>query len=564
MKDDHGTAPALPKTILIVEDSDIQRQSLELGLSRRGFEVFSAGNVGEARRLITELASEPIDVVVLDMRLEDPAEPDTTGADVGIEIRSARPRWPPEFLIHSAFAEVDYYRLALRLGAAAYLSKTETKQEDLIRHVRALALRRGLSVERPGAAEQISSIASTSRDRLEAVKRFCTEVLTPEFASCLGAPFAILLTDEKGTQCCANNCDIPEGHLPLYSVLQALAQGRTNYSEPFVVDIKMLSEPMSGFELAVLRNFEGAAFLPISIFGDVRISVAVLKSEDKSRRAEDPPALARVLAQNIRPAVVEHLLSLLSSWAELNSRRNAVLRATAQLCLFVGQEQQTIISDLAGSQEGGDMGQSLQKLCALADDLQQTGEILFSMVGDKTAPSGGQIRGEDSQKFYMAEIIRLAAGDVRGSLPDDAVRIDGDFEMRAAPDMLVLAASRLLQWFASRAIENSYGVPPAILVKCAATSEGLEVTFEDRSRRLSGGLRQHMFSPFAQTLPPPRTSGRIAGPGLHLPLYLAKTLIEVNYRGVLEDRSDELKGDYGHRFVMRFPSFEPPEVGIGA
>jgi DNA-binding NarL/FixJ family response regulator len=552
------------KTVMIVEDSELQRQSLELSLSSRGFEVFSAGQVGEARRLIEEMSPETIDVLVLDMRLDGPEERDTTGADIGIEVRSRWPRYPPEFLVYSVFQKVNYYKLALGLGAAAYLSKEETTQDDVIRHVRALALRRALSIERPGAAIQISSTADTSRDRSEAIKRFCKEVLTPELASCLGAPFAILLTDEKGTQCCTNNRDIPEGHLPLYSVLQALAQGQTNYSEPFVVNIKMVSEPMSGFELEVLRHFEGAALLPLSDFDDVRISMAVLKGKDQSQYAEDPLALTRVLAQHLRPAVLEYLVSLISALTDINSRRNAVLSATAQLCLFVGQEQQTILSDLAGSQGMSDRDRSLQSLDALADDLRQTGEILIGMVGGKTEHSIGRVGGENAQKFYMAEIIRLAAGEVRGRLPEDSVRINGDFEMRAAPEMLMLAASRLLQWFASRAIENTYGAAPTITVKCATTDEGLEVTFEDRSRRLNGILRQRMFSPFTEVLPAPRTSGKIAGPGLHLPLYLAKTLIEFNYRGVLEDRSDELEGEFGHRFVMRFPSSEPPEVGLGA
>jgi DNA-binding NarL/FixJ family response regulator len=514
--------------------------------------------------ILEEVWSDTVDVLVLDMCLDDPKEPYTTSADVGVEFRARRPRWPPEVLIYSAFEKMDYYRLALKLGAAAYLSKAEANEEEVIRHVRALALRHGLSDERPGAAEQISSIADTSRDRSEAVKRFCTEVLTPELTSCLDAPFAVLLTDERGTRCCANDFNIPEGHLPLYSILHALAQGQCNHSEPFVVDIKMLSEPMSGYELEVLRKFEGAAFLPISVIGNACISVAMLKGEEQSHRAEDPAALTSVLAQVMRPAVLENLVSLLSSWAETNTRRNAVLRSTAQLCLFVAQEQQNIVSGLTNAQEGADTGQALQKLYALAEDLQQTGEILSGMAGDQIAPPGGLIGGEHPQKFYMAEIIRSAAGDVCGRAPEGTVRIDGDFEMRAAPDMLVLAASRLIQWFASRAIENTYGTAPTIQVRCAATDEGLEVAFEDRSRRLSSRLRQRMFSPFTQVFPPPRTSGRIAGPGLHLPLYLAKTLIEVNYRGLLEDRSDELEGDYGHRFVMRFPSFEPQGFSISA
>src|ERR1043165_5741503 len=109
------------KTVVIVEDNESQRLALHTALERRGFRVKSAATVAEARKVIEELGEE-IDVMVLDMRLEDPAEPDTTGADIGIALQDEHPTWLPEFLIHSAYALVNYYKLALRLGAAAYLS----------------------------------------------------------------------------------------------------------------------------------------------------------------------------------------------------------------------------------------------------------------------------------------------------------------------------------------------------------------------------------------------------------------------------------------------------------
>ncbi len=41
-------------------------------------------------------------------------------------------------------------------------------------------------------------------------------------------------------------------------------------------------------------------------------------------------------------------------------------------------------------------------------------------------------------------------------------------------------------------------------------------------------------------------------PGLHLSLYMAKMLIELRNGGVVEDRSDEVEGDYGHRIALSF------------
>lgn len=421
------------KKVLIIEDSEPQRITLHAYLEARGFEVYSAGRVAEAREL-AEKHWEDLDVAVLDMRLEDPDEPLTTGADIAIEFRRAKRSFPPEFLIFSAFSEVDYYRLALKLGARVYLSKQNDSLSDAVRHVCALALRRALNGENPATADKLTRIAARSQSRSETVVKFCQSVLKPEFEACLGVRFAILLTDENGTRCCASNCNVPERVLPVYSTLQSLAQALPNNEEPFVVDATEVSDLVSDPDLEVLRRFEGAAFLPLSIGPDIRISVGVLKDDsDVYSAAEEPVALVKALAQDIRTTVIECLLKLLSSWTEVTLTRDALLRATAQLCLYLGQEQQAIVSGLACLQED-DVGPPLQKLSTLADDILQTGEILaFSQ----------NITEESYQNVYIAEIIRAAARDVA---PEDSISIKGDFEMRASPDLLLIAVSLLLQW----------------------------------------------------------------------------------------------------------------------
>src|SRR5262245_61770208 len=113
--------------VLYIEDSEAQREPLRMALENRGFKVEVAADVEAARKQIERLR-EQIDVIVLDMRLEDPKWPQLTGADVAIEYFNPRTPNPPEFLINSAFSEVDYYKLALKLGVATYLQKTENKQ----------------------------------------------------------------------------------------------------------------------------------------------------------------------------------------------------------------------------------------------------------------------------------------------------------------------------------------------------------------------------------------------------------------------------------------------------
>lgn len=564
MQVSYENAAARKKTVLIIEDHEGQRLALQMALTRRGFRVASTGNVATARDLAEKLGKE-LDVMILDMRLEDPEAPNITGADLGIEVRSRQFSWPPEFLINSAYEEVDFYRLALRLGAAAYLRKEELdhrrlmRKEELdhyrlVRHVRVLSLRRALSIERPDSLDNIQRIAERSRSQSEAVTKFCQEVLAPEFASCLGAPFAILLTNSKGTWCCVSNIDLPEGPTTTYETLQALAQGKINLMEPFSLETSRLKELKDGMELGVLTKFEGAAFLPLLINRDIRICIAILKDDRaKNPLAEDPVELSKILAQYLRPTVLEHLLYLLSQWAKVPLKRKiAVLKATAQLCLYVGQQQEAILSELTNSEKEQSLSRPQQKLYALAGDLRRTGEILVTTVGDAET-SGDVTREELHRSVHMAELVRLAAEELADQLPEDAISIQGDCLVQAIPDDLYFATSRLLQWFANRAIETSHGIFPIIRVNCVDTPKGPKVSFEDQSRRLSSTLRQRLFDPFTQFTSLSATSG---GLSLPIPLYLAKTLVEMRNGGVLEDLSNEVESDVGHRFVMQFPPSE--------
>src|ERR1043165_1183454 len=131
------------KKVLIVEDRKDQRKDLEEAVTRCGFEVYAAGDVASARGL-ADKHWEELDVLLLDMDLNDKQEPYTTGADIAIEFRRKKDSFPPESLIYSVKDEIDYYRTALKLGAAAYLLKGKDGLPVVVQHVRVLALRRAL------------------------------------------------------------------------------------------------------------------------------------------------------------------------------------------------------------------------------------------------------------------------------------------------------------------------------------------------------------------------------------------------------------------------------------
>ena len=535
------------KKVLIIEDSEAQRLALHEALEMRGFHVESAREVATARSLIGELLGE-LDVVILDMRLEDANFPDITGADLGLEALKAQPVWPPEFIIHSGYSEVSYYELALRLRVAAYLQKQTYKQNQIIQHVRALALRRALNIERPDAAAQIKRIVEASRNPSEAILKFCREILIPEFNSCLGAPFILLLTDQERTISCGGNSGLPEGESPAYSTIQAMAYAESGRMGPFVFDSSQTPLPDPAPETGIFNALNGAAFISLSISRELPLTLGILKSDlNHNPLAEDASEIAMALIHYFKPAVLEQLLKLSSFWAGSNAHRAARLHATSQFCLYVGQEQLSILQDVRDSGEWSPDNAHFQTLQAFAVDLRDTGQILSSVESEIPIKAPNEIE--------MPWYVRSVWDDLDGGIHQDAIKITGNCTVQAAPEDLFIIISRLLQWFTQRFVESPSESGPEISVHCTMTEEGAELILEDRSRRLGKQLRRRLFDPFTQAVPV-SPGASLTLPGLYLPLYLAKVLIEEKYKGKLEECSDEIKDTRGHRFLVRFP---PPQ-----
>jgi DNA-binding NarL/FixJ family response regulator len=114
---DNALAPAAqPLQVFVVEDSAPVRERLEElvesidGAHCAGSAETAAGAIAGIRRL------RP-DAVILDIRLSE-----GTGFDVMRALRGEQPA--PEFYVLSSFALEPYRRLALKLGASAFLDKT--------------------------------------------------------------------------------------------------------------------------------------------------------------------------------------------------------------------------------------------------------------------------------------------------------------------------------------------------------------------------------------------------------------------------------------------------------
>jgi CheY-like chemotaxis protein len=570
------------KKVLIVEDYRAQGLALKEMLEARGFEVYNASLVAEARAL-AEKHWKDIDVAVLDMRMEkDPDHQGLTGADIAVQVRRDKNKkdypkdYPPEFLIYSAYAEIPFYKLALQLGVAAYLSKMGEANKvsrnlpEAVLHVRILALRRALNSDNPMTSKRVARIAAQSGSQSEAIRRFCREILKPEFESCLGAPFVVLFSEESQmTENCATNATgLPEGSSKFYHTLQALAHGIGNPTEPFVLNIDQLKRQIDFEADQSYEKLDGAAFVPLPISQKYKLSIGILQEPERTVGPDEtvPPvenaeALGTILAQYLRPTVLENMLNIWPQWTELKAIRSSV----AKLCLFVGQELKYVLPRQDEDEQPW-LEDSLGRLWDLAHDLDDTGRMLRDLEdkGWKEESKLVSIKGIADESWGM--ITKGEEG------AEESFKVEGDCLVEADEIDLNIAVSRLLHWFAQRRSATPVGEQPLVTVKCGDDEGCPTVLFEDRSQRLKKKLRAEMFAPFAHAVPVPfpsesETGGAQAAEaaagkregrpeGRYLPLYLAKMLVEGRYNGTLEDHSDDddLKDlTYGHRVVMRFP-----------
>jgi DNA-binding NarL/FixJ family response regulator len=550
------------KIILVVEDEESIRSPLVAALKYRGFDAVGAPNVSEARRLIVKMEHH-IDVAVLDMSLEDQYYPSITGTDVGMEILNINPKWPPEFLIFSGHTPPDYYNAAFRLQAAAYIVKGTLTQDDLIRHIRSLALRRAFNLHREDIVEKIENIAATSHTPNVAVAEVCRQVLEPETQACLGLPYVFLLSDGKGTQNCGSDAGLPSGYDPAYEQIQALVFGAVNESDPIVFQPELLSRTADAKTPKIYEKLVGSVFLRLFAIYDLRLSIGILRADDEDLSLpEDPVKLARTLSSYLHPTVVGHLFSVLFQLSAINAKRDAerrtLLEHTSRFCLYVGQTQLDVLNEGIETKEIDPESQYFQKLKRLALDLRATGNE-FSQLSDISPTSESSERKLPA--VAIADVVEQAWYEVKEQFPvgEFALQSTGQpFDLGIERNDLLVVVLRILQWMVQRQDKIPGDMAPEIQIAYSRQEGRGEISFTDRSRRLSNPLRKKLFEPFTQatTSPSAILEEGEDRPGLYLPLYLAKMLVEVKNDGLLEDKSDELEGKIGHRFVISFPFAE--------
>lgn len=554
------------KTVLILEDETIIRLTLQDALQKRGIDTITAATAEEAWALLEHAPN--LDVAVLDISLGD----EGTGFDFGLRLKRERSEWPPEFLIHSAHQNVDYFQTALKLGAAAYLGKASVMNDKLARfevvtqHVRALALRRAL--QGPHIVGQLQNIAGTSRSRDEAIERFCREIVTPELEAALGFSFLLLLTSGGKTTAFAARAPVQIPSTALDQIQSAI-HARLGSTEPFIVNPADALSPSAHEREAlqrVLVSIAGSAFIGLGEIHSTRLSLGLMPGE------QGPEAVieqVKLFDRFLRPAVIQILQEIgdLFSASQLGrerERRQTLLRATTDFCLSQSQLLTSLVWE--AEKEAGEAQEwpSLLNLRVVADEMREAGELLVHFGTSESGQDEAEVVAVD-----MAALIdRIWAQEISARLRTRAphvLRREGQCVAREQVKRVERTVSQIMSWLARRLApqggdllsRSTDSALPELLVRCVMPKEGnkVQIVFEEHvSKRLSPDALATLFAPFDDASLA-KLAGDPTGQGRRLGLYLARTLAELA-GGTLRERSGELPGELGHRFVLELPAAE--------
>ncbi len=169
--------------ILIIDDDDTMCQSLSLVARRWGHDVASAHTLGAG---LEKAASQPFDVVFLDVRM-----PDGNGLDAMGTIKETASS--PEIIIMTGFGNADGAELAIRSGAWDYIEKGSSVKEITLSLTRALEYRK-----QKKSASQSGTVVALKREEIignSPKLKACLDLV----AQAAGSDANVFITGETGT-----------------------------------------------------------------------------------------------------------------------------------------------------------------------------------------------------------------------------------------------------------------------------------------------------------------------------------------------------------------------------
>ena len=179
-----GSKPAMPGTILVVDDSEANRDMLARRLKLRGYSVSTAADGREALRAVE---AGGFDLVLLDVMM-----PEISGFDVLGRLRESRSVSDLPVIMATALDASEDVVKALKLGANDYVTKPLDFAVVIARVETQLALKRAkdqvveLNRNLGEAQKRISALVESSAEALNDVRSWSAAV-AKEIAQAIGA-----------------------------------------------------------------------------------------------------------------------------------------------------------------------------------------------------------------------------------------------------------------------------------------------------------------------------------------------------------------------------------------
>jgi len=174
----------MSQTILVVDDDESNRVTLERLLGREGYEVHHAATVREA---MERLRAHPADLVLTDLKM-----PGMSGIDLLKAVRTLDP--DVEVVVTTAYGTVETAVEAMKEGAYDFVAKP-LKRLELVTTVRKALEKRSLQVENRRLREQLAEVGEGEVIGQSDVMR----TLIAEVEQVAPADATVLLTGESGT-----------------------------------------------------------------------------------------------------------------------------------------------------------------------------------------------------------------------------------------------------------------------------------------------------------------------------------------------------------------------------
>jgi len=454
--------PAPGRSVLVVDDDELMRDSLRETLSRRGFAVRSATDGASALSLLRE---EEAELVICDLKM-----PGMTGVELCERICAAGPVAPPVIVI-TAFGSVETAVQAIKKGAFDYITKpfkTDELQvvvERALRHGRLLRENEILRAELEGSRDRFTIVGSSPaiRRTLELVERYARSSAT------------VLIRGESGTgkellaraihfgssrrqrpflcvNCAALSAGLLESELfghekGAFTGADRMRQGRFELADGGTIFLDEVSEIDPKLQAKLLRVLQEKSFERVGSSRTMKVDVRVLATSNRDLEREVHEGRFRedlFFRLNILPLDVPPLRTRREDVALLVAHfLEGIRRRQGGAARRLAPEALSLLSAYSWPGNVRELENLIERACVLTDGPELKSEAFPGLTPGCTGPGIGMAgagKGDGDAALHHpagspGSLAGMSMDDVERIMITDALRRHRGHQKRAASEL---------------------------------------------------------------------------------------------------------------------------------